>query len=106
MLIILLKYLILFNNNKNLLIQQYNVKEYAIVFEQYLFACLIEDKKIKTDYISNPFNTDDFIEKGFLHIWGAKNKTEWYDYIKNWIIKDYPFYYEIIQKILKNNKLR
>ena len=93
-------------NNKNLLLQQYNVKEYAIVFEQYLFACLIEDRKIKTDYISNPFNTDDFIEKGFLHIWGAKNKTEWYDYIRNWIIKDYPFYYEIIQKILKDNKLR
>lgn len=93
-------------NNKNLLVQQYNVKEYAIVFEQYLFACLIEDRKIKTDYISNPFNVDDFIEKGFIHIWGAKNKTEWYDYIRNWIIKDYPFYYEIIQKILKDNKLR
>ena len=93
-------------NNKNLLLQQYNVKEYAIVFEQYLFACLIEDRKIKTDYISNPFNTDDFIEKGFLHIWGAKNKIEWYEYIRNWIIKDYPFYYETIQKILKDNKLK
>ena len=93
-------------NNKNLLLQQHNVKEYAVVFEQYLFACLIEDRKIEADYISNPFNTDDFIEKGFLHIWGAKNKTEWYDYIRNWIIKDYPFYYETIQKILKDNKLK
>ena len=34
-------------NNKNLLLQQHNVKEYAIVFEQYLFACLIEDRKIE-----------------------------------------------------------
>ena len=36
----------------------------------------------------------------------SKNKIEWYDYIRNWIIKDYPFYYEIIQKILKDNKLK
>ena len=44
--------------------------------------------------------------KIFLHIWGAKNKIEWYDYIRNWLIKDYPSYYEIIQKLLKDNKLR
>ena len=35
------------NKNKNLLLQQYNVKEYAVVFEQYLFSSLIEDRKIE-----------------------------------------------------------
>jgi hypothetical protein len=52
-----------------------NKGSYCIIFEQYLLACLADEKNINVTFFDKHLNKQRLADLGYTHIWGAKKSA-------------------------------
>ncbi len=76
---------------------------FNIIFEQYIGACVANEMGIEPKYISRYLDINEINKKQYVHIWGSKHESEWFNLIKKIAERDYPNEVDLINKIINDN---
>lgn len=78
-----------------------NNLQFSVIFEQYIAGQIAKKLNIEwQDFLKIHQNKND-IDKGYIHIWGAKYNNEWFNKIENIVKRDYSKHYKIINELIK-----
>ena len=89
------------NKHNELIIESPDAGYYSMIFEQFIAAKVIEQMKIKPEYISLNHIKEEYYQQKYVHIWGSKKDEWWFNKVKERVQLHYPKYLEIINNLIK-----
>lgn len=76
-----------------------NKGSYCIIFEQYILACIAQNKGVDVTFFDKHLNKENIEALGYTHIWGAKKEAGIEKILEDSLKKHYPEYVEQVNKL-------
>ena len=76
-----------------------NKGSYCIIFEQYILACIAQNKGVDVTFFDKHLNKENLEALGYTHIWGAKKEAGIEKILEDCLKKHYPEYVEQVNKL-------
>ena len=76
-----------------------NKGSYCIIFEQYILACIAQNKKANVTFFDKHLIKENLENLGYTHIWGAKKEAGIEKILEDSLKKHYPEYVEQVNKL-------
>lgn len=76
-----------------------NKASYCIIFEQYILACIAQNKKANVTFFDKHLIKENLENLGYTHIWGAKKEAGIEKILEDSLKKHYPEYVEQVNKL-------
>ena len=76
-----------------------NKGSYCIIFEQYILACIAQNKGVDVTFFDKHLNKENLEALGYTHIWGAKKEAGIEKILEDSLKKHYPEYVEQVNKL-------